>query len=273
MAEMSIVDQVSHSTIRIECSLPGGLTSTGTGFFYSFKRSTDSHVPVIITNKHVIHGALTGTLVFTLTRPDGRPDYGRNHIFKVNDFASCWKPHPDDSIDLCAMPIASIIEQASEKGVKPFFTNLDSSLLPKDSEIEDLRSLEEVTMVGYPNGLWDRVNNLPIFRRGILATSFARDWNGKKEFLIDAACFPGSSGSPVMLVNLGSYRVGTTINIGSRVKLLGVLYAGPQHTVTGEVSIVDIPVVQKPISVTAIPTNLGIVIKAHLIEDFDGVFK
>jgi len=273
MAEMSIVDQVSHSTIRIECSLPGGKTSIGTGFFYNFKRTTDSRVPVIITNKHVIHRALTGTLVFTLAGPDGTPDYGRKHIFKVTDFASCWKPHPDDSIDLCAMPVSPIIKQASEKGLKPFFTHLDSSFLPKDSEIEDLKSLEEVTMVGYPSGLWDRVNNLPIFRRGILATSYARDWNGKKEFLIDAACFPGSSGSPVMLVNLGSYRVGTTINIGSRVKLLGVLYAGPQYTVTGEVSVVDIPVVQKPISVTAIPTNLGVVIKAHLIEDFDGVFK
>ena len=273
MEGMSIVDQVSHSTVRIECSLPGGKTSIGTGFFYSFKRTTDSRVPVIITNKHVIHRALTGTLVFTLTKSDGTPDYGNARGFTFDNFSSFWKPHPDDSIDLCAMPIAPIIKRASEQGLKPFFKNLDSSFLPKDSEIEDLKSLEEVTMVGYPSGLWDRVNNLPIFRRGILATSYARDWNGKKEFLIDAACFPGSSGSPVMLVNLGSYRVGTTISIGSRVKLLGVLYAGPQHTVTGEVSIVDIPVVQKPISVATIPNNLGVVIKAHLIEDFDGVFK
>jgi len=273
MAEMSIVDQVSHSTVRIECSLEGGKTSTGTGFFYSFKRTKDSHVPVIITNKHVIHGALTGTLVFTLTKSDGTPDYGNTWDFRFDNFSSFWKPHPDESIDLCAMPIVPIIKQASEKGFKPFFTYLDSSFLPKDSEIEDLKSLEEVTMVGYPNGLWDRVNNLPIFRRGILATSYARDWNGKKEFLIDAACFPGSSGSPVMLVNVGSYKVGATTHFASRVKLLGVLYAGPQHTVTGEVSVVDIPVVQKAISVTAIPTNLGVVIKAHLIEDFDGVFK
>lgn len=62
-------------------------------------------------------------------------------------------------------------------------------------------------MIGYPNGLWDSQNNLPIIRRGITATSVKKDYNGKKEFLIDAAVFPGSSGSPVFIFNEGSYSV------------------------------------------------------------------
>ena len=89
MKEMSIVDQVGHSTIRIECGLPGGKTSIGTGFFYSFKRTTVSHVPVIITNKHVVHEALTGTLVFTLTKSDGTPDYGATLAFILNISSIC----------------------------------------------------------------------------------------------------------------------------------------------------------------------------------------
>src|SRR5687767_4257067 len=102
--------------------------------------------------------------------------------------------------------------------------------------------LESITMVGYPNGLWDQANNLPIFRRGVLATDYKRDWNGRKEFLIDAACFPGSSGSPVMLFDVGSYHNRQGMHVGgSRIKLLGVLYAGPQHTVKGEVKIVHVP--------------------------------
>ena len=49
---------------------------------------------------------------------------------------------------------------------------------------------------------------------------------------------------------------------GSRVSLLGTLYAGPQHTTTGEIVIVDVPTDTKPIAVGSIPNNLGYVIQA-----------
>jgi len=60
-------------------------------------------------------------------------------------------------------------------------------------------------MVGYPIGLWDEKNNYPIFRKGITATHPANDYNGKSEFMIDAACFPGSSGSPVYIIDELNY--------------------------------------------------------------------
>ena len=54
-------------------------------------------------------------------------------------------------------------------------------------------------MIGYPIGLIDEYNNKPIVRKGITATTYNIDYNGKKEFLIDIACFPGSSGSPIFI--------------------------------------------------------------------------
>ena len=142
------------------------------------------------------------------------------------------------------------------------------------SDIEDMVGLENITMVGYPNGLWDRTNNLPIFRKGVLATDYKHDWNGKKEFLIDAACFPGSSGSPVMLFDVGSYQTRKGNFMGSsRIKLLGVLYAGPQHTVEGEVKVVLVPTRQKAVLVAGIPNNLGIIIKAEQLHAFEGMFR
>ena len=49
----------------------------------------------------------------------------------------------------------------------------------------------------------------------------------------------------------------------SRVYLLGILYAGPQLTVTGEIKVVTIPnVQQKALSVSHIPNNLGYIIKS-----------
>ena len=90
--------------------------------------------------------------------------------------------------------------------------------------------------------------------------------------MIDAACFPGSSGSPVFLYNVGSYatRAGDTV-IGNRVALLGVLYAGPQFTAEGELEIVTVPTQQKVVSRALIPINLGVVIKATRLADFDAL--
>lgn len=134
--------------------------------------------------------------------------------------------------------------------------------------------LDQITMIGYPNGLWDQKNNLPIFRRGVLASGLKHDWNGRREFLIDAACFPGSSGSPVCICDVGGYTTKKGIFMGaSRIKFLGVLYAGPQHTAQGEIKIVMVPTVQKAIPVTTIPNNLGVVIKAEQLNAFEAVFR
>ena len=40
---------------------------------------------------------------------------------------------------------------------------------------------------------------MPILRRGTTATPIALNFEGRPEFLIDAAVYPGSSGSPVFV--------------------------------------------------------------------------
>ena len=130
-------------------------------------------------------------------------------------------------------------------------------------------------MIGYPNALWDSVNNLPIIRRGVTATPYNVDYEGKREFLIDAACFPGSSGSPVFIVNLGS-KVDKSGNFHmpiNEMHFLGVLYAGPQQTIEGDIHVVPIPTGSKSISVSAIPINLGFVIKSSVLYDFEPLLE
>ena len=152
---------------------------------------------------------------------------------------------------------------------------MSRSFLPTADELEDLSALEEILMIGYPNGIWDATNNMPILRRGITATHPNIDYEGRKEFLIDAACFPGSSGSPVFLFNTSAWtdRKGNTMMGGPRVKLLGLLYAGPQHTATGEVRIVTVPTQQRAIALSSIPNNLGLVIKAARLREMDAFIR
>jgi len=59
----------------------------------------------------------------------------------------------------------------------------------------------------------------------------------------------------------------------SRIKLLGILYAGPQHTAEGDVRVVVVPTQQKAVAVAGIPNTLGIIIKAEQLLDFEGMFR
>ncbi len=137
-----------------------------------------------------------------------------------------------------------------------------------------MKAFEEIYMIGYPRGLWDETNNMPIVREGITATAPYLDYNGAKEFLIDIAAFGGSSGSPVFLYNSSGYADKSgSINVGrSRLFLLGVLYAGPQFTIDGEV-IKLVPGTSSEKVKSQIQMNLGYVIKSSEILGFKTILK
>lgn len=267
---LSIAEQLMHTTVRLECVLANGRTSTGTGFFFSFRLEGDKQIPLIVTNKHVIEGSVRGTFVLTKRGDDGDPVIGAYEKVHLNGFENLWIKHPDPHIDLAVFPVAPLLNQAERSGAKVFLLPLDDNLIPTPEVLASLGGIEDVTMIGYPNGIWDIRNNMPIVRRGITATSPKYDYNGLPIFVIDCACFPGSSGSPVLIFNQGAYTDAMgNMHLGSgRVILLGVLFAGPQHIAEGEIQTIDVPLQQVPISLSRIPNNLGFVVKSQRLLDF-----
>jgi hypothetical protein len=267
---LTLAEQLMHTTVRLECDLGNGSVSTGTGFFFSFKIDSDKHIPVIVTNKHVIEGSRAGAFVLTKKNEQGEPVLGSYEVIRLNNFESLWIKHPDQHVDLAVFPIAPLLREAEAKKVSVFFMPLDDSLIPTKDVLDNLSGLENITMIGYPNGIWDQKNNMPIIRRGITATSPKYDYNGLPIFVIDCACFPGSSGSPVLIFDQGGFMDARgNLNLGgSRVILLGALFAGPQHVAEGEIQTIDVPLKQIPISLSKIPNNLGFVVKAQKINDF-----
>jgi hypothetical protein len=272
---LSISEQLTYSTIRIECQLRTGELTTGTGFFCRFLESENGFVPAIVTNKHVVEGSEYGRFHLNLADANGQLIIGGHESFTSGQFESGWIKHPDPEVDLCMLPIGQLHQLTQAAGKNIYYISLDKSVIATNEDLGGLTALEDVIMIGYPNGIWDAANNMPIIRRGITATHPNLNYEGKQEFMIDAACFPGSSGSPVFLFNLGGYvsKSGGVILGGSRVKLLGILYAGPQHTATGEIQIVNVPTQQRAVAFSRIPNNLGLVIKAHRLFDFDGILQ
>ncbi len=46
---LTLAEKLMHTTVHLECGLHDGGTSTGTGFFFSFKIDEQTHIPVIVT--------------------------------------------------------------------------------------------------------------------------------------------------------------------------------------------------------------------------------
>lgn len=257
-----VSSQLLFSTVRIEGHRANGQTSVGTAFFFTFN-DDGREIPVLLTNKHVIAGCSSGAF---LLHEAGQQAKQSPSSFRVNldAFERVWLGHPTD-IDLCAMPIAPLLRAAQQQGKEVFYVNFVENQIPNSELLSSLVALEDVIMVGYPIGLWDSVNNLPLLRRGVTATHPAVDFLNRPEGLVDIAAFPGSSGSPVMILNEGSYSTPKGITVGTRCLLLGVLYGGPQYRADGTLEIVEVPTGHIPSVTTQIPVHIGAYVKAQEI--------
>lgn len=259
----ALLEELTHTTVRINCDLPNHSSSTGTGYIYSFlEDENDQGVLCVVTNKHVINGAIRAHFNLTKMKTPGVPDYGNHETITIEDIQALAIPHPGD-VDLTAIPLLPILMRTANEGTQFYFKCLDKSSTVSEKFLEGVSPVEQIMMIGYPIGLWDKTNNLPIVRRGITATHLMRKFNGANEFLIDCACFPGSSGSPVFLANIGSYidQKGTLV-AGCQFSLIGTLYAGPQFNAEGVIEYTTLPTQVTPKITSQIPTNLGLVIQA-----------
>jgi hypothetical protein len=61
-------------------------------------------------------------------------------------------------------PLKPILQMLEDAGQTPFFRSITHTSIPEPGEIEELDPLEEVIFLGYPSGLYDFVNLIPIFR-------------------------------------------------------------------------------------------------------------
>lgn len=264
-----------HSTVRIVAIKTNGQAAVGTGFFYSIRdfsgQSTNGFIPLIVTCRHVIAGSFIVRLDCALGSSNSLTR-SENH-FPVTVPSDMWIGDPDTNVDLTVLPIASLLENLEKQGKILDCASLDNKLIPSTNELKSLEAFQQIYLIGYPIGISDELNNLPIIRRGITATDPSVDYDGRKEFMIDAAVFPGSSGSPVLTVEEGIVSSGGMLGFGgSRVRLLGILYGGPQFSADGKVEVKTVPTAFDMSARTDIPMNLGLAIKASRLDDFQSVF-
>lgn len=271
MDKMTLSEIITYSTVLIKCQYANGDSGSGTGFIINLCSDEEKGqcVPVLITNNHVVENSVKTIFEFCKADENGKPIDTEPFSFIYD--GNAWIHHPDKSVDLRCLFLAEALNQLRTRNINIFYIPLETSLIPDKEKLSEFSAIEDVVMVGYPIGLSDTYNHKPIIRRGITSSHPRKDYRGKKETLLDVACYPGSSGSPVFILNQGSYTTPNGVTLGNRLHLLGVLYGGHEFNARGILQFTNLP--NMPVPVMHIPVNLGLMIKAERILEFESMIK
>lgn len=269
----SLLEQLSFCTTRIEAIDYDGNVSYGTGMFYQIANDPTCPHFFIITNKHVACNQQRIRFTVSKADSDGNPLLEVPYMLTLEgeELQFALTPHWNNEVDLCAIWIQIPLRTLYLGNANRYFIALNKSNIPNQQTLQKLNGVEEILMVGYPNSLWDENHNMPLVRRGITASWPCLDYNGKKEFVIDCACYPGSSGSPVFICNEGPYSTKDSLFIaGSRVWLLGNLWGGPIRNVQGEIVVeTDVKRLPNAWTKTNDMLNLGFVVRSERILELE----
>jgi hypothetical protein len=243
-------EQIFFATVRMALG-DDDAAVIGTGFLVRVEPRPDEHILFLVSNRHVLADPTARLRVnFHKTEghvPNAAPALGEVVSLDVRDFSGLYTPHPDPSVDLACLNVSVIA--FPENNV--FFRALQTGQIATFAE-DDLLPGEEVWFVGYPDDRFDVAHNLPILRRGYIASIPTVDYNAKPEFVIDAQMFPGSSGSPAFAV------------LGTQYRLVGVV----TQTMIRNQRLEPVPTELRPqqLGVEQV-IGLGIVLKARLVTD------
>src|SRR5690349_9487922 len=133
MKQLTLAEQLAYSTVRIECTFPDKSIATGTGFVFTFAVPGTHIAPAIVTNNHLMFGAERAQFhVHVVSKPDELPT---GHAHYTVDHCQNWVcSHPDPKVDLCILPLASLIDGVQAKGLNMFYKAIDPRMVPSQSE-------------------------------------------------------------------------------------------------------------------------------------------
>lgn len=167
---------------------------SSTGFFY-----TSEGIIYFVTNRHVVRDEKKRVKPDTLrikVHLDAN-DLDKNKDIDIPLYTSGkakWHVHKDYSKRNIDIAVIELEQDVFKKGL--FIKALNpSNFIPKDLLVT---TGEDVMVIGFPRGLSDTTNNLPLVRNAMISSAYGIEFQGSPLFLIDANLHPGMSGSPVM---------------------------------------------------------------------------
>ena len=198
--------QLLFATTLLRCKREDDAVELGTAFIFDYELDSETDVPLLVTCKHVVEGSLETEFFFTAQKPaEGSAprqlDLGQRATIKIGKYEDIWFGHPDKDVDVAVSPLGHVINGFQAQGVDLYWNSLASALCPRKEHMAMIDFREPIVFVGYPYGLLDEANLLPLIRSGWTASHVDLCYNRLPGFYVDAHFHPGSSGSPVMLID------------------------------------------------------------------------
>ena len=177
----------------------GVLSPIGTGFLLSYPGRADSgFYTLMITSRHVVTDS-DGKFCLGLQVRANRVGGGTTLVpLRDKEPESLVFFHRDPLVDLCVLPGHFHGAEAEVKALHPEFL-----AQPNELKAPDLQEGLEIVFLGLFTGHPGQTKNLPIVRFGRISavpTEPVRWGQAYLELvLIEAQCFPGNSGAPVLV--------------------------------------------------------------------------
>ena len=218
---------VSHAHVSFTNASGEEVESSGTGFFVVKDRQL-----YFITNRHVIDvarqdakyaGYVLDSIRFDVRKYDEKSKTVVANTYEVGLYRLLL---PDNDLDdiACLSHIKLMGENVNVENAFPFELLADSECLEKQMSVCD-----SVAIIGFPV-VYDRLNDLPILRAGVISSDPRLDYSYNENFMghvmaYEAFSTDGASGSPVIALQKG-FLVGEGLSAPEGfyrpVKIIGV---------------------------------------------------
>lgn len=248
------------TTTRLESRSTNNFVGVATGFFFQYSQIGHG-AQFIVTNKHVVENK-EEVLAHFLEGSEYEPKLGNIIKYKIKNPDQKFILHED--YDLAILPMREINQYISKIKIP-----ISHSFIRSHSIIRERVQIEDVYFIGYPDGLWDSYNYLPILRKGSTATLMSVDYGGKELFLIDANTIPGSSGSPVFIkiVDYDYDKDAEEIDSTERYRFAGILASRFKRRPKVGTREIPIPLSNQEDDLRT-NINIGVVIKSIVLQNF-----
>lgn len=217
-------DDLIYYTNRIQVSLKGssGIKTTYATGLWAVSQNTQKLL--FITNRHVIddtfnpemkkHGYIVDHIDVELRKFNQNSPLNETGFF---DLVSPQKKiyYPQDQTDLAAIEISmklTNLQNATKSGFRPNALDLNNEIADGPFFKSELKIMDSVSFVGFPNDLYDTKANIPIARQAAIASRPGFPFTGKavtgEVILVSGLSLGGSSGSPVISNEVGIKATG-----------------------------------------------------------------
>jgi len=202
-------------TTPITVSFSDGRVVNGSGFFYFEYGPDDSKAQgphwraiariYVVTAKHLIQPTrLRDLTTFTFAIRVGKQDHVDWHRLELSGAELGKRLHvcQKDTVDVAVVEVTDLENQEIKKLLEERIQVMNISgatldQLPNKSPLE-VQPGDDVIVIGYPMGLYDQFNKLPVLKKGMLSTPVGLHFDGLDAFLLDFKYYEGSSGSLII---------------------------------------------------------------------------